>query len=324
LALGRQASQDLPTFRGVMSALDETEAAKRAGFDAAGAVGTDLPGRATDILASDNVIVRKVLRKAARDGNPEAIKFEAALKRVRLTKRLRSLTKSGAEGAEIRRAQRALAKAGGPLNSLPAVSFDLADSVNKGILDRANGIINKGAKADLGATKEARRLHDNLTEALSGVESFSAARAASSLEGRVNRAFHSGQKAYKRSADEFERIFSGKKLRNVPKKLRTVVHQTPEELQAFRGGAATQIANRLEGGASRANSYIEKLLSSPQEQRKLRIILGGDKPFQAFLREAERLRAVGQAGRIGSLFLKAAGFFGAGSSIVGSVAAESL
>lgn len=317
---GERVGRGLPTRRTVASRVEAADDARRAAFDQAEAAGQNLPPEVTETLAT-NDIARRAIRNAANQGSPEAQRFLRHLERFELTQQLNQARQAG-DDAAVRRLTARLARAGGATNHLPAASFDLADDVRKQLGKKGSGFATRGPDAaaappSAGAVEEATRVKGLLDTALGEVDGFEDALRATARANNQRRALDTGRKMASKSftADEIEDVLAGKTITRGKSKVR--IGNSREAQEAFRSGLAIPVMQRLRGGAAGAESFLNELATSSELQRRMRVILGGQDELRAFMAEAERLAAIGQAHRIQLLLIKAAGFLAGGTSLFG-------
>lgn len=296
--------QGLPTRRGVAQRVDEAQEARRAAFGQAEAAGKEIPGEVTDMLASENPIIRRAVRNAANQGSPEARRFLEGLRKF--------------EAGEV--------------ESLPAASFELADDVRKqlnfqgGAFERNRSLLSPLDDApSAGAVKEAQRLGSRVEETLEEVPGFRTALEESAAAGTQARGFAAGERASGQGADVVEDVLQGKKVQVGGGQGQPLsIPDTPAAQQAFRAGVLRPEVQRLRSGSEPARNWLNTLETSSELQRKVKAALGGDEAFDQFMKEAEELRAVGNLEGIAELLVKSAGFFTFGSSLLGGVGSELL
>lgn len=292
----RRVGQDLPTRATVSRRVEQADEIRREAFRKAEAAGQNLPTEVTETLM-ESPLARNAVRNAARQGSPEAKKFLKALE----------------------------AFDAGSRKSVPAASFGLADDVRKQLKRQADAFAIRptdatAAPPSAGAVQEASRVKGLLDEALGQVTGFDTALRATAVAAGQRRAFDVGRKISGSSfgADEAAEILAGKAIKRGKQTLR--ISDSPQAREAFRAGMARPIMLRLQQGGDKAEAFLRQVTTGSEIQDKMRLVLGGEPQLQQFLQEAERLIAIGQADKISTALIKAAGFLGFGTSLFGGAA----
>lgn len=285
----------LPTRRGVAAAVDEADAARRAGQKAVSGFGI-APARAESLFLT-NPTIYKTLR---RSGSERARQVVRELDAVR----------------------------SGKSDALPEISFDIVDDVRNDLkatvdafakrLPDATGRVPSNARA-----REAEEALEVLDEILqSDVPGFAARQSATAAARSMERAYETGRRLANQPLDVVEDVFAGKVVRRGRQRIR--LQNTPENNAAARAGLAEPILTRLRSGQEAAASFIKELETSGELQGRMRIILGSDEAYESFIREANHLRALSQADKVAESLVKWAGFVGFGSSVLGGTISSGL
>lgn len=254
-----------------------------------------------------------VTRRAAYDAALEGNVPPTAAQTIMGDPVMRSaLENSGSRaGAQFRRRwssyQRRLGK-GLPAEppEMPAV---LVDDVQSELKTHATA----AARAGLGrgqnvrfSSREAGEALDRMGGILDDIPGFREAQGFARAEGVSTRAFEAGQKAISESADVAQRNFE--KITD------------PEAREVFRVGMAQNILQKLGGNDNAVKSFITNARQAPKTQAQLRLILGSDAAYDAFMQTVATAAREQTQATIAENLIKYGGFTFFGSSLAGGTA----
>jgi hypothetical protein len=283
-----------PTRNAIQVAVDEADELRRAAFQTFEGAGRRAPQEVVDFLGR-NPAARRVLQ---RTDSEEARAVVAAFRR----------------------------------GETPNVSVRLADQVRKELdtvgdafatrSPTARGRLPRATEID-----EAANAAEEMLGMLERVPGLREGMAATRLARGMERSAALGQRVAQRGvgADVAEALIRGERVTVLAPGGRPVsLPQTPEAIEAFRAGMLRPELLRLRGGTKAIDTFLDRL-HGPELANKMRIALGGEENFRAFMQAAEHARALGDAGLIMQAAIKFGGFTILGSSVLaGGVAGVML
>lgn len=316
--------QGLPSRRQVAERVAAADAARRRAFDLAEAQGENIPSAISQLVIT-NPTIRGVL---ARSRSQEARQFLRSVEEFRENQAaLRQQAQRPTRPADFQPTGAGADPP--PVQPLPAprISARLADEIRKDLKFTVDAFARRmpdssGRVPSATQVREAQAALDALESQMRMIPGFEEGIRATRLARSQERAFQQGRRFFNQPADVIEDLAAGQSVRIGNQRVQ--IAKTQEAMAAFRAGLAAPVIQRLQGGASRAEGFLNELQTSTQLQRKMRTILGGEEALQQFMREADHLRAIGQAHKIVELLIKSAGFIGFGSSLFGGAAAAGL
>lgn len=200
------------------------------------------------------------------------------------------------------------------------IPFKLAQNIEQ----EANRLAKAHARGDMRvpggalAVEEAGEAVGRLRDALvRSVPGYDEAIRLTAREKAAANAFRRGEEAFTAPPERAQAFLQreGRELGTTGREVRGL-GASGEEGELFRAGMAAKLVDRVrEGGSIRE---INKALSAPAEQERLRIILGSDEAVQGFLRGLQQERARLTAGKIVENLVKFGGFVWLGSSLAGN------
>jgi len=291
LAESLSAESGLPGRRGVAGRIESTEEAKRAAFQAAESVGTEIPVEIADML-QNNTVLRAALR---RSGSQESKRVLAGIQRV---------------------------EAGEAL-SFESPSFTLIDDLRKDLKRTADAFKRRAPDASgkvpsASKAREAQAALDELEDLLLSVEGFEEGLGLAAAAGSQRRAMASGERVFNRPAGEIEDLIAGKTVQ--VGKTAIKIPTDPASREAFRVGLANRQLQQLKSGRGAVKRFLDDAQTGSEVTQRLRVILGSDDALQGFLREVSQEASGQTVEEVLELMIKFGGFKILGSSLAGGTA----